>query len=682
MVLRPVRMRQRVEKHSAPFSPPLAGFLGRLIHDRAGNTLAVIAAALLPLLALVGGGVDLGRGYLVESRLQQACDAGVLAARKRLGSESAVTGDISDDVADTGQRFFNINFRDGSYGSVERSFTMFLEDDFAISGEAAVDLPTSVMKVFGHDKIAIAVDCMAQINFSHTDVMMVLDTTGSMGRTNAGDSQSRIDVLKETVLSFHAQLDAASQAGSRIRYGFVPYSTNVNVLHLLKDEWVVPEWAYQSRKLGIAKIEKDKTYETGWSEIGGTRSESQIDSYAASYSELNGYYCPTKPADELDSTEKKTGTVTEAVLGPPPGTKKTETIERTRNGTGYDARLSGTTCNVFAVSYTDYVDQFKRITEPTLDVEPKWTYAQYLYDVSDFRTASNGCIEERETYEIDDYDNVDLDRALDLNLDLVPGTDTRFTNGGLLDDLLDFAMSFVSDDDDDDDDDGKAKKSKTSLSYDSSKWRPMYPERIFLRQLKWDGSGKFDDKEKSTKDEYMDPVGLGTAACPAPARKLAPMTKDELETYLGTLEARGNTYHDIGMIWGGRLLSPDGIFAAENADQGSPTARNLIFLTDGQTAPLDIAYSSYGAEPLDQRRWSPKSDLSLTETVEQRFLFTCGEVRKKNITVWVIGFGTELTDLMKQCAGPGHYFEAADATELNSSFATIAETIADLRIIQ
>lgn len=55
-------------------------------------------------------------------------------------------------------------------------------------------------------------------------------------------------------------------------------------------------------------------------------------------------------------------------------------------------------------------------------------------------------------------------------------------------------------------------------------------------------------------------------------------------------------------------------------------------------------------------------------------------MKKRNITVWVIGFGTELTDVMRQCAGEGRYFEAADAAELNASFATIADSISDLRV--
>jgi hypothetical protein len=184
-----------------------------------------------------------------------------------------------------------------------------------------------------------------------------------------------------------------------------------------------------------------------------------------------------------------------------------------------------------------------------------------------------------------------------------------------------------------------------------------------------------------TLDNYVSPVVMRTAACPPPARKLAPMTTGELDNYLATLQPSGNTYHDIGMIWGGRLISPTGLFAAENRDVGStPTKRNLIFLTDGETAPLDISYSSYGVEPLDGRRWAPGSPLTLTQTIEARFRFACMEVRKRNVTVWVVGFGTELTDVMKQCAGEGHYFEAADAAELNAAFAKIAKDMTELRI--
>ena len=172
------------------------GVLGRLLRDTAGNSLMLIAAALFPLLAMVGGGIDMSRGYLSQSRLQQACDAGVLAARKRLGTEAAVTGEIPGDAALAGQRFFNLNFGDGAYGTVDRSFEMVLEADFSISGHATVKVPTTLMSIFGHADMPVEVDCQAQLDMANTDVMMVLDVTLSMTTTNPGDTVPRIEALK------------------------------------------------------------------------------------------------------------------------------------------------------------------------------------------------------------------------------------------------------------------------------------------------------------------------------------------------------------------------------------------------------------------------------------------------------------------------------------------------------
>lgn len=59
--------------------------LTRLRDDRAGNTPIMIAAAVTPLLGMVGGRFDTRRSYLSQSRLPQACDPGVVAARKTLG---------------------------------------------------------------------------------------------------------------------------------------------------------------------------------------------------------------------------------------------------------------------------------------------------------------------------------------------------------------------------------------------------------------------------------------------------------------------------------------------------------------------------------------------------------------------------------------------------------------------
>jgi Flp pilus assembly protein TadG len=624
--------------------------LRRLARDRAGNTLALIAAAIVPILAMVGGGIDMGRSYLSQSRLQQACDAGVLAARKKLGSEVVATGIIPDSAVESGNKFFNLNFQAGAYGTVDRDFQMTLEEDYSITGVASVDVPTTIMGIFGYTDVPLEVQCQARLNFSNTDIMFVLDTTGSMAQTNPGDTAPKIDILRDVVKSFHTQIEGSKTAGTRIRYGFVPYSTNVNVGFQLKSDWVVDEWSYhgrENRDTGATRIED--VYDTQYAAVSGS---------ATGVATFTAATCPSS-------------TVTWNQISHSVDPDGTEHGREQVNGMYYWCNVSsdGASLIVNGTNYVNYVYDWTRRKTGTRTVAVyNWHYKEMPFDVSIVKGASGedtlhpasmdvlmdgypspspqnlvasfrGCMEERDTYEITDFDNVDLTRALDLDLDLVP------TPGD-----------------------------------EKTQWRPMFNELSFEPEMWWDGSGRFKSPSNSP-DNYLMAQWAGLSACPSEARKLGEMSGGDVDAYLNSLEARGSTYHDIGMIWGGRFLSPTGIFADENADQaGKPTSRHLIFLTDGETAPLDISYGTYGIEPLDKRRWSDKSPLTLTQVVEGRFGVACAEVKKRNITVWIIGFGTSLNPVMTECAGPGHSFEATDAAQLNDVFSKIAASIGDLRI--
>jgi Flp pilus assembly protein TadG len=621
------------------------GLLTRLARDRAGNTVAMIAAALIPLLALVGGGIDMGRSYLSQTRLQQACDAGVLAARKKLGATLVTGSALPADVETVGQRYFNINFGEGAYGTIERSFTMTRTGGDAISGTATVAVPTTIMAIFGDAEVGLTANCEARLNFANTDIMFVLDTTGSMSWTNSGDSSSRLEVLKKTVLDFTTEIDRNKTEGTRVRYGFVPYSTNVNVGYLLKSDWMVDNWSYNGRSPAPGGVPA-QTFTTTYTDVSG------------SYNYFPEYFSTTCPTRTDVYEEQATGTNPDgSSYG---GWRVNGTYywcNRTADGSGY--RVSG-------ITYNDYV--YTWLTSPSgMGTTMQWTYQKMPFDVSFLKSSDGdstivggtmdiamfgdpssprtetisfqGCIEERSTYEIDDFNSVDLSRAYDLDIDLVP-----------------------------------------TAGNPDTQWRPMFHEISFEPEIWWDGTGSFKTPV-STGNDYLMAGWGGYSACPARSQKLEEMTVEQVDQYLGTLVANGSTYHDIGMIWGGRLISPTGIFATENADvDGRATSRHLIFLTDGETSPLDISYGTYGIEPLDKRRWSEISAMSLTEVIENRFSYVCRQVKSRNVTVWVIGFGTTLNPIMTECAGSGHYFEANNASELSEVFSKIAASMGDLRI--
>lgn len=621
------------------------GFLTRLARNTAGNTAMIIAGAMIPMMAMVGGGVDAGRLYLVQSRLQQACDAGILAARKQMGAMSNFNAATdTKTVADRGTRMFNVNFSGGMYGSTGRGFTMTIQDDQSIAGVATTTVPMTLMQIFGAQPITMTANCTAQLNAPNTDIMMALDVTGSMNEINQGDSSPKIAILKTVVKNFYTAMESYKQPGSRMRYGFVPYSTNVNVGALLADDWVVKSWTYPSRTLvGSGNTNGTYTYNTSADLVSGTGYPSTYTFNASYNNQTHTYFC-AQPANTLTSKTNTISSTSTAVTGPPAGTRTVTTYQVVYNGATYDtATRSGTTCTSTKTTYTNYTLQYQTITEPKLGNGSQWWYKDVTKDVSGWRTGSNGCIEERGTYEITDYNNVDLTKALDLDIDTVP-----------------------------------------TAGAPATQWRPQYPAVVYDRAWLWNGTGSWSTADVTTQTEYVSPYYGGFADCPAPAKKLQTWTSSDLSTYIDGLQAGGSTYHDIGMIWAGRLLSPTGLFASENANVSPtrPTSRHLIFLTDGQTSSYDLSYGAYGVEPLAKRRWSPTSTLTLTQTVEKRFSFACQQVKNKNVTVWFIAFGTDLNPIMTECAGTGHYFSAANATELSAAFETIARSIGELRLSQ
>ena len=527
---------------------PRRGFLARLARNRSGNTMILVAASIVPLLGMVGGGIDMGRSYLSETRLQQACDAGVLAARKKLGSEIVLDGDVPDDVGEVGNRFFNINFRDGAYGTENRTFEMVLEDDYSISGTATVDVPTTVMRVLGSENVAVEVNCEARLNFSNTDIMLVLDTTGSMNRTNPGDSDTKIAALRSVVKSFHAQLEASKDAGTRVRYGFVPYSSNVNVGYLLKSGWMVDEWDYQGRDaITTGGTETYAVYNTTYPSESGEATDlvayesDTCPADTADWTELS--YIPKVDDDDNDGDGINDATDPDDDNdGTPDATDNDDDDDGINDGADSDDDDGGTSSGSYNVvgidywcetdpdsgqitvhgtEYDDYTYTFvQKKTGYATRENYKWRYKPIEVNVGflkgatdedvivggsiDVRMAGNpsptpemmtawfrGCIEERDTYEIDDYSDVDFTKALDLDLDRVPDS-----------------------------------------SDPDTQWRPMLNEISFVRSIYWNGTGSFEPNNVVTEDDFMVAAWAGYSDCPTASRKLAEMDASEVASYV------------------------------------------------------------------------------------------------------------------------------------------------------
>ena len=128
----------RAENRLGGLSNGLFAWAARLAHDQRGNTLALIAAALIPVLAAIGGGVDISRAYLAQSRLQQAVDSAALAGRRsRIGTGMT-------EATEAANKFLAFNFPQTSYGASASDWTSEITgpDNVSVQVEASTRTPT------------------------------------------------------------------------------------------------------------------------------------------------------------------------------------------------------------------------------------------------------------------------------------------------------------------------------------------------------------------------------------------------------------------------------------------------------------------------------------------------------------------------------------------------------------
>ncbi|MBB5709101.1 pilus assembly protein TadG-related protein [Sphingomonas xinjiangensis] len=244
------------------------GVLSRLRRDTSGNVLAITAAAVLPMVGFVGVGVDMSRAYLVRTRLQQACDAGVLAGRRSMGAGGSLTTPVKNEITN----YVKFNFPDETNDTTALTVspTLTAATD-TINLSLSTNMNTAIMRIFGKNTVAIGVDCSARDDYSNIDIMLVLDTTGSMacapsktasecstyantngvrqtktltgtGRSTvyyteeSGTDGSRMQALRDALSKLQSQMGeiekqfnlADSETRKRIRWSVVPFSMGVN----------------------------------------------------------------------------------------------------------------------------------------------------------------------------------------------------------------------------------------------------------------------------------------------------------------------------------------------------------------------------------------------------------------------------------------------------------------------
>ncbi|MFN3988813.1 MAG: pilus assembly protein [Erythrobacter sp.] len=585
-------------------------FLQALLRDPTANTIVISAAALIPLMAMVGGSVDASRYYMAAARLQAACDAGALAARRAMTTSSFTT--VHQNIANN---FFDNNFPVGLYNTTGRSRSFTATSRGIVNGTASAVLPATIMSAFGYSTFNLTATCSADVNISNTDIMFVLDVTGSMTATDAGDGMSRIQALRNAVMNFYDTVKAGTSSSAQVRFGAVPYAMSVNVGNVLPREYLASSHTYESRRFINEFISEQQEWIPR---------------------DLNHFPNPTQ--DQQRYNNQSNGTANNS---------DRNRCESTNRGTFRRGEIvyeiSGNTYTLGVFPGANNATNRAGCRANVRRSRQVYSYEPRTFDVSAFKTGGtvvtdtgvngtnvshtwNGCIEEAETVTTSNFNPVPPG-AFDLDINLVPATEAQ-------------------------------------------RWKPALPEAIFSRPSP---AVVVTDVENYTRP---------SRSCATPSFRLTDITRPQLQAYVNSLVATGNTYHDIGMIWGARLISPNGMFAADNtsAPNGDPISRHIVFMTDGLLEPSLTIYGMYGVERMQRIITGNGNATTQRNNHEARFQAACRAAKNENITIWVVAFGTTLTQSLRNCSTPGRAYEASNSAQLEAAFQEIAQKIAALRL--
>ncbi len=620
------------------------GLITRLVKDQTANTLAMAAASVIPLLGVVGGGVDMSRTYLAQSRLQQACDSATLAARKKLAGDVITNGNVPNEIRQTADRFFETNFTDGMYGTSNQTYTLTAVDQTRMRGDASVVVPSTIMKIFGFEQIPVSVECTAELNLPNIDVVLVLDMSGSM-------NNSRMNALRAAVFSFYDEMMGVAPAGARIRIGIVPYNGAVNPGAMLMAEnpgFIADSFLYQSRDIETEQVQTDPGSPETEELVSDRREALTRETSNLSSNVVNDYRWKTNDSSDSSRCNAYDGEYTV-------GSERWVIF----NDDYYGNAFSNGDSKYRGACIAD-VRRYRKVAAvpPTYETRFKqYIYREKRFDTDVFKTFTsvntptgtrganvssrwNGCIEERKTVSARNFDPIPAE-ALDLNIDLVPNPFD-----------------------------------------DDTQWKPMWP------QITYDRGGRNELRTTDNKSTR-------NFNCPAETRRLTEYKLEggarnrDFESYINGLRSGGGTMHDIGMLWAARIISPEGIFAADNTDapNGEAIARHIIFMTDGEMGANPASTTAYGNYDMDGRLMGFKGRGSWTENEtipinNARLDAICDSIKNKNITNWTVSFELPLNTHTRGCAsGTARAFTADNSRQLSDAFRRIASSIAELRLI-
>lgn len=112
----------------------------------------LLAAALIPILVVIGGGVDYARASLAKAKLQEAVDSAALAGRRVMSQDNIETARPHVEA------FMRFNYPDQTYGTEDLKLILSKPDVGVVRVRAETKINTTLLALVGLTALSIVAE--------------------------------------------------------------------------------------------------------------------------------------------------------------------------------------------------------------------------------------------------------------------------------------------------------------------------------------------------------------------------------------------------------------------------------------------------------------------------------------------------------------------------------------------
>lgn len=192
----------------------------QFLANRQANVAMIFAICLIPLVVLMGGAIDFSRQRSGEAFAQDAIDAALLAI--------AGTAQDKTEAELTAEALFWFENHIQGMNIDVQTFQIVKEGD-DVSAIMTGHVDTAFLGLIGLSELPINRSATVRVGLTAIELVMVLDTTGSMQETPSGQSMTKLESMQDAALNMVELLSELDNGRGNIEIGLVPFATYVNV---------------------------------------------------------------------------------------------------------------------------------------------------------------------------------------------------------------------------------------------------------------------------------------------------------------------------------------------------------------------------------------------------------------------------------------------------------------------